>query len=148
MNAPLKATYVDTFAHAFDDKGRVSFPSEWRGVPYEAVLFVFPSETGCLRLYPQTWMSELQSRALDRSTDAALRAKIRSLARLAQRVELDAQGRIKVKPELKAQAGIGREVVLAGGIDHVELWDAKRFKSAQGKAATIESVDPDGEIFV
>jgi MraZ protein len=148
MNTALRATYVDTFEHSFDDKGRVSFPAEWREAPYESVLFVFPSERGCLRLYPQSWMSDLQQRAMDRGTPAEQRAKMRELAGLAQRVEVDGHGRIKVKSELLKHAGVKSAAVFAGSIDFVELWDAKRYAQQSRTKSTIESVDPGGEIFL
>ena len=49
----------------------------------------------------------------------------------------DSQGRVAVPNKLREYAGLERETVVVGGIDHVEIWDAQRFREreAEGIAA-------------
>jgi MraZ protein len=58
---------------------------------------------------------------------------VRAFSRLfysqAERVELDQQGRIRIPSELALQAGLRRDVVLVGVRDHLELWDADRWRA-------------------
>ena len=55
-------------------------------------------------------------------------AEVRNYKRLfysrAERVDLDAQGRIRIPERLLTFAGLVRDVVLAGVHDHAEIWDA------------------------
>ena len=44
-------------------------------------------------------------------------------------VELDRQGRVRIPQELVELVGLGREVVLLGVQDHLELWDRQRWEA-------------------
>jgi MraZ protein len=58
---------------------------------------------------------------------------VRAFSRLfyaqAERVELDAQGRMRVPPALARLASLEREAVLLGVHDHLELWDKSRWEA-------------------
>ena len=41
-------------------------------------------------------------------------------------VEIDASSRVLISPELRAAAGLVRDVMLLGMGSHFELWDAQR----------------------
>ncbi len=48
MSTETRASYTDTFGHAFDAKGRITVPSEWRQASFEKNLFIVwyaPAET-------------------------------------------------------------------------------------------------------
>ena len=45
--------------------------------------------------------------------------------------ELDAAGRITLNGQLLEHAGISREVVVVGNVDHLEVWDGTRFAADQ-----------------
>ncbi|MFL5894624.1 MAG: division/cell wall cluster transcriptional repressor MraZ [Thermoleophilaceae bacterium] len=45
--------------------------------------------------------------------------------------ELDSAGRVTLNSPLLDYAGIGREVVVVGNGDHLEVWDRKRFADDQ-----------------
>jgi hypothetical protein len=65
-NTPdYRASYTDSFAHAFDAKGRITVPAEWRVEPFENRLFILPSSESCLRVYPASWFGRLQERVAD-----------------------------------------------------------------------------------
>jgi len=48
-------------------------------------------------------------------------------------VEIDAQSRFLVPPELRASAGLVRDVMLLGMGSHFELWDAQRHADHEAK---------------
>jgi MraZ protein len=56
------------------------------------------------------------------------RVEVRDYKRLfysrAERVELDAQGRVRIPERLVDFAGLSRDIVLVGVHDHAEIWDA------------------------
>jgi MraZ protein len=45
--------------------------------------------------------------------------------------ELDAAGRVTLRPSLKELASIERDVVVVGALDHVEVWDRERWMADQ-----------------
>ena len=52
----------------------------------------------------------------------------RKLKTRAYDVEVDASGRIMLSQDVRAAAGIDKDVVVAGNTGRVEIWDAKRFE--------------------
>ena len=58
-----------------------------------------------------------------------VRAFGRLLYAQSQSVELDGQGRFRVPSELAGHAELGRDCVLIGVGDHVELWDKGRWEA-------------------
>ncbi|HEX2518118.1 MAG TPA: division/cell wall cluster transcriptional repressor MraZ [Castellaniella sp.] len=111
-------------ALTLDAKGRMSIPARHRDVllaTEEGRLTLTRHPDGCLMLYPRSiWETK-------REQIAALPASARALQRLllgsAQDVEMDGAGRILVSPELRAAAGLEREVMLLGLGSNFELWD-------------------------
>jgi MraZ protein len=45
--------------------------------------------------------------------------------------ELDASGRVTLNPALMAHAGIEREVMVVGNLDHLEVWDRGKWEADQ-----------------
>ncbi len=56
-------------------------------------------------------------------------------------VEIDASSRVLIAPELRAAAGLNRDVMLLGMGSHFELWDATRY--AEHEARVMQSAMPD-----
>ena len=112
-------------ALTLDAKGRVTIPTRHRDAlaeQCEGKLTLTRHPDGCLLVYPRPqWETK-------REQIAAFPMQARALQRLllgnAQDVELDAAGRILVAPELRAAAGMTRDVMLLGMGAHFELWDA------------------------
>ena len=121
-----------TFSRSIDQKLRVAVPKPLReaidGDP-GCVLYVAPGTDGSLAIYTEQSFSELGQRLGDVSpTGQNVRAFTRLFYARAQRVELDKQGRIRIPAELVELAGLGREAVLLGVQDHLELWAVDRWK--------------------
>jgi MraZ protein len=79
---------------------------------------------GCLLVYPRpVWEAK-------RETIAALPYESRALQRLllgnASDAEIDGAGRVLVPSELRAAAGLDKDVMLLGMANHFELWDVAR----------------------
>jgi len=56
-------------------------------------------------------------------------------------LNIDASSRVLIAPELRASAGLVRDVMLLGMGSHFELWDAQRH--AEHEAAVMASPMPD-----
>jgi MraZ protein len=120
-----------SFSRSIDDKLRVAIPAKVRAAlegPKEGAIFVAPGTDGSLAIYAEEAFSRLAERLAEVSpTRQDVRAFTRLFYAQAQQVEVDAQGRVRIPPELAAWAGLQKDVVLLGVQDHLELWAADRW---------------------
>ncbi|HUB66750.1 MAG TPA: division/cell wall cluster transcriptional repressor MraZ [Candidatus Methylacidiphilales bacterium] len=137
-NETTRASYTDTFDHAFDGKGRITVPAEWRGGSYESRLFILPSTEQCLRIYPESWLSSWQEKLKTLKDGDPVRQQALALASVAQSTTWDQQGRIMVKEKLRQKAGLKKEAMLVGQLDHFEIWDKAVWEKRPAAAITVE----------
>jgi MraZ protein len=121
------------FNRALDEKQRVAIPKRLREAmecPDGGGVFVAPGTDSSLAIYSERAFARLAERLAQVSPT---RRDVRSFTRLfyaqAQRVEFDKQGRIRIPPELAQLAGLGKDVVLLGVQDRLELWSAERWRA-------------------
>lgn len=138
MSNEARASYTDTFGHAFDAKGRITVPSEWRGDTFESNLFVLPSSEACVRVYPGSWLSDLQEKLKTLKDADPVRRQVQELASMAQSATFDQQGRIMVKEKLRQRAGLKKEAVLVGLLTHFEIWDKAAWEKKKSAEPTVE----------
>lgn len=120
-----------TWPRSLDEKGRLAVPKRVRddlGGNDLKSLFVAPWTDKSLALFTPADFDTLAERMSGKS---AAKLDVRSYLRLfyarADRLDLDAQGRIRIPERLKAFAEFDREVVMLGVNDHLELWDTGRW---------------------
>ncbi len=128
-------------ALTLDAKGRMSIPARHRDVllaDEQGRLTLTRHPDGCLMLYPRSIWEE------KRKQIASLTAAARPLQRLllgnAQDVDMDGAGRILVAPELRAAAGLGKDVMLLGLGSNFELWDRAQWEARC--MADVGNLDP------
>lgn len=120
-----------TWPRSLDDKGRLAVPKRVREELGKDVkeLFVAQGTEQSLTVYTPESFDQLARRYSEKS---GAKADIRGFMRLfyarAERIDVDSQGRIRLPDRLKNFAGLGREVVLLGVNDHLELWDNARWE--------------------
>lgn len=121
-----------TYARSLDDKLRFAVPKRIRDVmltPESSALYLAPGTDHSLMVYGEMEF-ERMAEQLGRSSPTA--ADVRAFSRLfyarAERVELDGQGRLRLPAELARLASIGREIVLLGVRDHLEIWDVESWR--------------------
>ena len=121
------------FTRSIDDKLRVAIPKRLRvatGYPQGGGLYVAPGTDGSLVLYTEEEFGRLAQRL---ATASPAQQEVRAFTRLfyaqAQRVEVDRQGRVRIPPELAKFAELGKEAVLLGVQDHLELWAVDRWEA-------------------
>jgi MraZ protein len=130
-----------------DGKGRITVPARWREQLVDSVngqLVVAKNPDGCLSLYPlpvwETFEADLM--LLPQEHDTWRRIFIGS----ATDVEIDSASRVLIPPELRAWAGLDREVKFMGVGLHFELWDQARYaaeeaqKIAQGRPEVVRNM--------
>ncbi len=125
------------YPRSLDEKCRFTLPKSIRDVLEQTggmALYIAPGTDGSLVIYTQADLERLGEQ-LGRSPPNA--QGVRDFSRLfygqAQRVELDRQGRIRLPPDLVAQSIRGREIVLIGVRDHLEVWDRGRWQDYLGQ---------------
>jgi len=122
-----------TFARSIDQKLRVAIPKRLRealGCAASGALYVTPGTDGSLAIYAEGSIGGLAERLAHLSpTKQGVRDFTRLFYARAQPVHLDRQGRVRIPPELAELAQFGKEVVLLGVQDHVELWAPERWKT-------------------
>ncbi|MGC4004157.1 MAG: hypothetical protein QM811_13965 [Pirellulales bacterium] len=118
------------FPRALDDKGRVAVPKELRQglVGEKSAVFVCPGHEGSIAVFAETALELLAITLGDGfSRVEHARAFQRLFYAQAQRVEFDAQGRLRIPTELAKLAGLQGEVMLLGVRDHLEIWPKPRW---------------------
>lgn len=111
-----------------DAKGRLAMPTRYRdGLVEDAaghLVVTIDHADRCLLIYTLPDWEEIERKL---SKLPALNQVARSLQRLmighATDVDLDAQGRVLIPPNLREYAGLTRDVVLSGQGTRFELWD-------------------------
>jgi MraZ protein len=120
------------FPRTLDEKLRFAIPKALRAAFGDApkVFYLTPGTDGSLAIYTEPALADLAGRL---AAASPTRRDVRDFSRLfyaqTQAVELDAQGRVRIPPELARWAGLQKEVVLLGLSDHLELWDQERWAS-------------------
>jgi MraZ protein len=121
------------FNRSLDEKLRLAIPKRLRDAmncSKGGALFVTPGTDVSLAIYSEEAFGRLGGRLAQVSPT---RQDVRAFSRLfyaqAQRVELDAQGRARIPPELAQLAQLEKEVVLLGVQDHLEVWAAPRWQA-------------------
>lgn len=111
------------YEHTLDDKNRLTLPAKFRQEFAEGAV-VTRGMDGCLAVYTRgAWERFVGARleTLDPFSREA-RQMSRFIFSAASEQELDRQGRIMLPTALIQHAKLGREVVVAGVRDHVEIW--------------------------
>ncbi|TVQ99342.1 MAG: division/cell wall cluster transcriptional repressor MraZ [Deltaproteobacteria bacterium] len=149
--------------HAVDAKGRTSMPARFREVLFEryparraSQLVVVPWFEPCLRVFPLDLWERQQDR-FDRAfgeddlfgLDEGESDFRRFVYGSAMDLQLDGTGRLLLSSDLRAHAGIEKEVYWVGLGPLLELWDPGRFtarlseEQAQGIRERMRRVRPD-----
>jgi MraZ protein len=117
------------YDHTIDDKNRLTLPAKFRKA-FEDGVVVTRGLDGCLWAWtPDGWAGYRDS------TLASLHPLSQQGRRMqrhffsgASETTPDKQGRVSLPPALIAHAKLGRDVVVAGVNDHLEIWDRAAWK--------------------
>ena len=120
---------VGEHEHTIDDKNRLTLPAKFRQAFAEGVV-VTRGLDGCLYAYRRPdWARLVESRL---ATLDPLGKEGRRMLRFffsgAAEADLDKQGRVMIPAALLEHAKLGRDVVVAGVHDHLEIWDRATWK--------------------
>ena len=128
--------------HTIDDKNRLTLPARFRQHFAEGIV-VTRGMDGCLYAYTRgDWSRVIADRlaTLDPLSQEGRRMQ-RFFFSAATEGELDKQGRLMLPAALLEHAKLGRDVVVAGVNDHLEIWDRaawrKELAEVEGSAEHV-----------
>ncbi len=124
--------FMGEYEHSIDAKGRLIVPAKFReqlGLEF----VVTKGIDGCLYGYPLSEWKEVEEKFRERaSMDKNSRKFSRFFFGGAASCEVDKQGRILLPATLREFAGLKKEVVFAGNLNHIEIWDADKWNEISG----------------
>jgi MraZ protein len=118
------------YEHAVDGKGRVLISNKLRNQidveKHGSNFYLVFGANGILCLYPEKYFEQLALAANKRTTapDESVSFERINFG-LANKVELDRQGRLLLSEKLRKRAGLKKRITLVGIRDHIELWNSK-----------------------
>lgn len=114
--------------HTVDPKGRLIIPTRFRE-ELGSEFVVTRGLDGCLFVYPMSQWEPLAKQLSQMPlTDKDARLFTRFIIAGANICELDKQGRILLPVTLREFAGLDKEILLAGMVDHIEIWNEERYR--------------------
>jgi MraZ protein len=120
---------VGTYEYTIDDQGRLNIPASFRkdlsSLAKPVFTLIRSSDSdgpAFLIMYPQeVWSSVAAKMGKESARD------LRQVLIDSAQPEMDSQGRISISQKLRDFAGLEREIVIQGMLDHAEIWDRERF---------------------
>ena len=120
--------FIGEYQHATDDKGRLAIPAKFRATLGERAI-VTRGLDRCLFVFSVADWADLAKKLV---ALPLAQANSRAFARLmlagAMEVEMDAQGRILLPEYLRHYASIGKQAVVAGLYNRIEIWNDEAWK--------------------
>ncbi len=127
---------------SLDAKGRMAVPSRHRDALQalcSGQLTITKNPDGCLMVFPRPAWETFRDKVAALPMSAAGWKRI--FLGNAMDVEIDSAARALISPELRAAAGLTKEVMLLGMGSHFELWDAQKY--AEHEAAVMAQPMPE-----
>lgn len=124
------AGFKGSFKHSIDQKGRLNIPAKFRRAPETAESYIITRGlNACLYIFPVDEWEKVENklRSLAQTNPDALYYLRATLANAGD-VQVDRQGRITLPPHLIKLAGLGKEVLINGALDRMEIWAPDKFE--------------------
>lgn len=140
----MEGKFIGTYQRTLDPKGRLLLPPSFLqtlAVSNERQSFWLTGLYGRLTGYCHEQWQEIVSQLCAVKLPSVKLANFKTkLIGLAQELEPDAQGRIRIPHSLIREAGLGREIVMVGILDKFEIWDQARFDAISVEDVSEELV--------
>lgn len=140
--------FFGTYQGKLDDKGRVVIPSKMREEAGQKI-FIMKGYDGALSIYKPEEFEKLIVR-INSLKDNHKNSRDFARASLASTCELDVdkQGRVQIPSLLINKYHIGKEVVIIGVGNHIEIWDMQAYQAYENDVDNryeniAESLDQD-----
>ncbi|HAP03218.1 MAG TPA: division/cell wall cluster transcriptional repressor MraZ [Lachnospiraceae bacterium] len=129
--------FMGEYNHTIDPKGRVIIPAKFRE-NLGSQFVITKGLDGCLYGYPyDTWEEVGKNFQESMKANKEARKFSRFFFASASSCDIDKQGRILIPANLRDYAGLKKDVVLAGNLTHIEIWDKDKWDADN----TFEDMD-------
>lgn len=120
--------FAGEFSHTIDAKGRIIIPAKFReALGLKCVMS--KGQDGALNIYTMERWNEFDEKFKQMpQSNPSVRRYIRTFYGNAQEVEPDNNGRVMIPQKLRDIAEIKKDVVTIGAYDHLEVWDADKYR--------------------
>jgi MraZ protein len=120
------------FDYSLDAKNRLTVPPKFRATFSSGIVLAKGLEP-CIALWtPEQFEAWTDSFLSSLNPVSAERRKLtRFFAGSSFDAELDSAGRVTLNAPLLTHAGVDKEVVIVGNLDHLEVWDRKAWQDDQ-----------------
>ncbi|MCF7819964.1 MAG: division/cell wall cluster transcriptional repressor MraZ [Candidatus Pacebacteria bacterium] len=126
--------FIGEYNHNLDAKGRLAIPAKFRA-SFKKGAVVTKGLDNCLFFYSKDQWKEMAEKFSKLPLGPAkARAFARHMLAGAMDVEFDNQGRITLPEYLRNFAGLGKQAVIAGLYNHLEIWDKDSWEKYKKQA--------------
>ena len=116
------------YNHSIDAKGRMIVPSKFRE-EFGSECVITKGFDGCLYGYTtEEWKNIEEKFKTVNMTSKDARKFLRFFFSGAASCEIDKQGRVLIPPVLREYAGLDKDIVTAGTLSRIEIWDKNRWQ--------------------
>ncbi len=115
--------FIGRYYHTIEQKGRLAIPQSFREELASGGVVTWGLD-GCLFLFPESYWQKLSEKlATLPMTNPQARNLTRLLVQSASQLNLDTQGRTLIPDHLREQVQLKKQVVVAGALTRIEIWD-------------------------
>ncbi len=139
------AELLGAHSYQLDPKGRLSLSARFREAFVDGA-WITIGQDGCLFAFPRVeWERRADEVSASPLSDASGRAYARLFFGSSDELRLDSQGRLTLPGRLREAVGIGKDVIVLGVRDRMEIWDRatyERYEAAYTgayQAGTLET---------
>ncbi|MDR1726694.1 MAG: division/cell wall cluster transcriptional repressor MraZ [Acidobacteriota bacterium] len=121
-----------SYTAKIDEKSRLRVPAEFRhNLPEDSgnVFYVTSIDGKCARVYPWSVWTGVSQRLHEGAMTPRKLEFLRRTGLYGQKSEMDPQGRILIKKNLRDKAGISGEVLVVGMGRFLEVWNSETIQS-------------------
>lgn len=138
--------FMGEYNHTIDPKSRVIIPAKFRE-KLGSEFVITKGLDGCLYGYPfDTWEEVGKNFRESIKSNKEARKFSRFFFASASDCDIDKQGRILIPANLREYAGLQKDVVIAGNLTHIEIWDKARWEEANSYDDMDEVADKLSEL--
>ena len=128
--------FVNHYEHSLDSKHRLVLPAKFRSKLGERVYLA--QQGNSLGVYSEAAFAETSQRLLDQVRSGETDPQVRlAFAASTVEIDIDSAGRITIPQRLRDFANLTGEVIVAGALTHVEIWDRTAYEAVE---ATLTNV--------
>ena len=126
--------FFGSYSHSLDDKNRLMIPRKMRE-SLSNKLFMLKGYDGAISVYEEGNFLKLMEKLNEMSyTKKDTRSFLRTQLANTFELEVDKLGRVQIPTQIINKFHIGKEVVVLGAVDHIEIWDKQVFENYQQEA--------------